>query len=194
MNKGLLLKIVFVPVMLLYIGVPVFMITRYEGVLDQGKLYRFYQVRPVDPHDFFRGQYVTLNFREDNIDQPGASEEFERGGTAYIALTTDSLGFAKVKRAFSSPPEGEDYFEAEVKYVYDDRLMVRFPFERYYMNEKMAPLAEQEYNTRMRDRNDSVFIDVRVFEGKAVLENVLINRIPLREYLKIPEQRVDKEE
>jgi uncharacterized membrane-anchored protein len=182
MNRELLLKIIFVPVMLLYIGVPAWMITRYESILNDGNLFRFH-ARPVDPYDAFRGRYITLSFTEEqNVSTQLCSDSVYGGDNVYVSVTKDPGGFAVISYISKTEVAG-DCFEAKVLYVYDNTMTLHFPFDRYFMNEELAPLAEEAVRNNLVGRDSEVFVDVRIGDGKAVIEQIYIDGMTLKDYL-----------
>ena len=59
------------------------------------------KVKPVDPRDLLRGQYVALKYDISEI-QVKKSEDFERGKTVYVSLKEDgktctAQGIHKIK-------------------------------------------------------------------------------------------------
>ena len=80
--------------------------------------------------------------------------------------------------------------------VYSGEVRLELPFDRYYMEETLAPEAERAYwdtIRRQRRREDDAgppppqtFVTVRVKDGHAVLEELYIDDRPVREYLKRP--------
>ena len=65
-----------------------------------------------------------------------------------------------------------------------DKTAVVLPLDRFYMNEKMAPRAEQAYRENSRTANHNAHIRVRVRHGDAVIEDLVLDGKPIREYLK----------
>ena len=60
------------------------------------------------------------------------------------------------------------------------------PFDRFYLREDRAPKAERIL--RMRDVNVSVKASLRVLNGKAVIENLWIEGVPLVEWMRRHEE------
>ena len=146
-----------------------------EAILRLGTVCRF-QTAPVDPFDAFRGQYVALNFNAiDNIRVDGYS-----GKWWYLQIGSDTNGFATVERVSDKRDVQSPYLKMRVKWGY--HLVV--PFDRYYMPEKLAPEAEKAYlEANRRGKRDAAAV-VRVWRGKAVIEDLEIDGMPVREFLK----------
>jgi hypothetical protein len=62
---------------------------------------------------------------------------------------------------------------------------VALPFDRYYLPEDLAPAAEQAYRTlASREPGPTrAWVDVRVRDGHAVLEELYLDGVPVREVL-----------
>ncbi len=182
MDREKLRILIFSLLMVLFIGVPVYMIHTYTTVLNKGKLYRF-KCERVDPSDAFRGKYVQLNFNQGNIDNAYADSNLKSGQNVYAYLKVDSAGFAYVSKVSVNKGELNDNFATTLDYVSSySGARINFPFERYYMNENLAPLASDMY--RVEAKVDSVYLDVRVYNGKVVPEELYLGGMPVREFLK----------
>ncbi len=161
------------------------MVFRYQDVLANGTRYRF-RCEPVDPSDAFRGKYVQLRFSQQEVEHSDTNSDFKTGQSVYAYLRVDSAGYAHVSKISVLGNSQNDNFSTKIEYVSTySGTRIYFPFERYYMNEKTAPMAEKAY--RHEARIDSVYLDVRVYHGKAVTEELYMNGMPVREYLeKLP--------
>ncbi len=183
MDKRKLGFLVFVCVVLFQLYIPARMIWDREDVLSVGTSYKF-KTAPVDPNDPFRGKYVTLSYEQSNLPIEDESK-WVAGETIYVVVTTDEEGFAKVERlSKATPGDDEDYFEARVNFVTTDgsnRIMVNFPFDRFYMEESMAPDAEVAYREAQADSTRVTYALVSVSNGGFVLRDVLIDGVPIKE-------------
>ena len=189
MNKLLIHKIIFGIVMAIYLIVPIVMISRYETVLADGNVFRF-RAMPVDPYDSFRGRYVVLRFKEAEVPIESCTDSLLAGDDVYVSLFKNDSGFAIVRNVNKTGSLNDDYFKATVKYVYSDNISLEFPFQRYYMNEELAPLAEKALRNNVWSGSDEVYTDVRIINGTAVIEEIYINGVPLKEYLAaLPESK-----
>lgn len=143
MNSKRILLIAFLLVALAQLAIPVKMIWDREEVLDHGTLYKF-RTAPVDPNDPFRGKYIALTFRDNTVEITDG-EEWTVGETIYVSLTTDSNGYAKIDFLSKEMPSGQpDVMKAKVRYVTDDqprKLIIDYPFDRFYMEESKAKEA-----------------------------------------------------
>ena len=148
------------------------MIYAEEHVLREGKVFWF-KTAAVDPSDPFRGKYINLNFDANHIAVPAAAH-YERGNEVYVTVAETDSGFCKILALSQQRPSGSDYILATVSFVSLENnqrvVYIDYPFSRYYMNEFKAMDAEKAY----ADGRNSYAV-VRVWNGRAVLEAVVIN-------------------
>lgn len=182
MNRRSLKLVLFLFVALVQLGVPVSMVVSRERTLSSGEVFRF-QVGPVDPYDAFRGRYVALQLRDSTVtltDNP----RFAMGQKAFVTVEHDKFSdFAYLGKLSATPPEGA-YMEATIAFIQANRAHLTLPIDRYYMNEKLAPQAEQAYWQRSRQQANDVYIDVRIRNGQAVIEELYIAGKPIVQYLR----------
>jgi len=175
------LLIAFAVTALIQLSVPAKMIYDCEITARQGTEYKF-KAEPVDPNDPFRGKYITLSFSMENLTTKDTT--WLAGETAYIALAKDSLGFAKAAGLSRKKPE-TDYITTEIFYkITDTEVRVKLPFDRYYMEESKAPEAETAYGEYAgRQDYKPVYALVGVKDGNAVLKDVIIDGMPIKDYV-----------
>ncbi len=187
MKKPTYLLLAFAATMLLYLAYPMLMITQAENTLTTGEVYRF-KPRPVDPYDFMRGRYITLSYEQNSLDFPNAKAYFKNKQTVYLEVKEDNEGFAKIINAYVVKPDILNYLTADISRLGKEKIYFELPFNRYYLNEADAPIAERAYNDLIRqNRNDSTtvaaYMDVRISKGDAVIEELYLQDMPIREYL-----------
>lgn len=158
------------------LAVPAWHIAKFEWVLRRGTAYRF-RCRPVDPFDAFRGRYVRIS--PDIGTVPWHGEALLTGASLYVALRTGADGFAEAVEATRVPPKNADYIEAYCRPWGSDTVAVDLPFDRYYMPENLAPLAERAYGQHVAASN--TWVSVRVKNGAAVIENLYLDGRPISE-------------
>lgn len=181
-NKKIVLP-VFVLIALLQLYVPAKMILDREDILHTGKEYKF-KTQPIDPNDPFRGKFIALYYEEAVIAIQNEADWLP-GETIFVLLTTDKEGFAKTHGVSKEPPPtNQDFLKAKVAYVTDNgtnKLTLDYPFDRYYMEESKAYDAELAYRESQLDTTQTAYAVVRIKAGKAVLQELLINGVPIRE-------------
>ena len=152
--KKLLLP-ALIAVIIIQLSVPVYMIFDKYDTLRTGEEFKFL-VLPVDPYDAFRGRYVSLNLRQDIL----------YGGGKYGLISVDSDGFAYIESITDEKPQTGAYIKS------GSRDWFIIPVDRYYMDEKLAPMADSL--TRQRDLDENAYVAVRVKNGKIVVSGLFI--------------------
>lgn len=179
------------------LAAPLGMIAHYENIRSNGVVHKF-RVAPVDPSDLLRGRYVQLQFA--NTDLPVNKKFFERhwnrgGAAAYVLLKKGADGFSVPVKLSHEMVEGggtdvimvnklsPNYWRNEGKEELEARF--NYPFDRFYLPENVAPKAEYLYRSSFwnvaDDKRGVTYVTVRVLGGKAVLEELYINGVPVRE-------------
>ena len=96
-------------------------------------------------------------------------EAWKREDRVFASLENDAEGFAQITALSARPPDSGPYLQTDVQYVYAERREVRdrddpaagtltgewrvtlkMPFDRFYMEEKLAPEAERAYRDHSR--------------------------------------------
>ena len=182
-RKGLLL-LGFALAAALHLGVPASMIWSKERVLSEGEVFKF-RTAPVDPYDAFRGRYVALAFQEHSAPLR-SGQSFERGQEVYAIVEKAEDGFARFTRVETQAPAQGDYVRVRVTHVYPKHdVSFDLPFDRFYMNERLAPGAEKAYAELSRDEKSEACALVRVKDGQAAIEQVFVSGIPLADFAKL---------
>lgn len=178
--KLFLLGSVFVFVL----AIPLFLILSNENHLGNTEYqFKFRQLYPKDPYDPIRGKYITLRFFQNNVPLEKDSLVLV-GENVNVVVERDSLGWAYFKYAQKETPDVANYFTTRVNYFWDGFVSIDIPFERYYMNEELAPAAETEYNRLARERDTNLFLIVTVKDGKALSNDLYYKDELYIEYLR----------
>ena len=154
-NKRLLITVVY---FLILLAVPGYIIHNYYTVLSTGEAYKI-EVGAYDPYDPFRGRYVAI--------RPLLSEL--RWGAENIQLIKNTDGFVV--------GVWENGDRTAAGYV------DKFVLERYYLNEKTAPIVE-ERQRRAIEESDLMYVVIRVKNGGFVIEGLYINGVAAEDYVK----------
>ena len=182
MNYKKFLFPAFVLLALAQLFVPANMIMEQEDVLRTGHAYKF-KTAPFDPYDPFRGKFIYLAFEANTFEVPDESV-WDYQEPVFVSLTTDEQGFAKIKNVYKEKPDSESDFvmaESMGKDYNTSNLIVEYEFDRFYMEESKAFEAEQAYRESSIDSSMVAYALVKVKNGHAVLENVFINDVPIKE-------------
>lgn len=168
--------------------VPLKMIRDSEAVLTEGEIYKF-KTQPIDPSDPFRGKYVILRFDVEQF-ETDTLKRFKADQTVYARLATDAKGFVRISELLLHEPELMDnaILKTTVGYAWPvdgkQRVSLKLPFDRFYVEESKAPAAEQAYWDAQRDTLQVTYARVRVHNGQAVIEDVMINDRPILEIVR----------
>jgi uncharacterized membrane-anchored protein len=175
--------IAFVVLALIQLFVPMKMILDKENVLRTGQVFKF-KTAPVDPNDPFRGKYINLHFEASQFPVIN-SDAWAMDQDVFVQLTTDADGFAKVLDITPEiPSSSAPYLKARINSISPDVLFLEYPFDRYYMEETKAYEAEQLYRETLQDTLQTTYALVRIKAGDAVLEDVMVDGVPIREVVK----------
>ena len=154
-----------------------YLVWHWEDVLKSGQSYRW-QTAPVDPYDALHGRYLAFSFK--SFRAPVSGEAVAAGEYAYGVLERDERGYAVLRHVQKTRPEKGDYLRLSVTQVLSGQAVVKLPFERFYLEEGFS--TEAEKNFRAAAGRESC-IAVRIKNGEAVIEELYIENVPLREYL-----------
>jgi len=184
-NKNIVVP-AFILMALVQLYIPAKMIFSNEALLEGGKEFKF-KTAPIDPNDAFRGKYITLSFKENSTRVENA-QDWNNGDQIFVSLTQDENGFAIISGVSKDKPiESEDYVTASIDYIINDTVSwvsIDYPFNRYYMEESKAQDAEQAYREAARDTAQVTYALVVVKNGNALVEDVLLDEVPIREVVK----------
>ncbi len=183
--------LLFIPVVLAQLVVPALMIHQHETVLREGELYTF-RTAPIDPRDPFRGEYVVLDLAAETGEW--YCPWLRSGGTdadIFASLGTDSLGFAMLTTLSDAAPE-EPHLAVTVYFDEADTTFsvhrVSLPFDRFYMKEGEGARAEAlmrpQWQGDVRIEPLEAYALVRVYRGRAVVQDLVVGGKPIREWMK----------
>jgi len=174
-------SVLFILVIIAQLAVPANMIYEQEDTLIDGTAYKF-KTRPIDPSDPFRGKYIVLNYEMDSFDIE--LDDWERNTDLYVYLKNDENGFAQVKTVSQAPLENtDDYVKAKSYGYYNGTINFDLPFNRFYMNENKAYDAEVSVRKAQRDTLLTCYALVHVKGSDAVLKDVIIDDMPIQQYV-----------
>jgi uncharacterized membrane-anchored protein len=172
--------LIFAATALAQLGVPAWAVWMRTETLSKGKLWKF-RTAPVDPVDAVRGRYVALAFTAEEVPR---TERLPPASTAYAFLKEGSNGFAEIDHVSTTKAKGDNVMEVKPGGWWDGSQHVEFPFDKFWLTEKMAPQADRAYATNAREAKKTAYVTVRVRDGDAALEQLFIDDQPLPEYLR----------
>jgi uncharacterized membrane-anchored protein len=174
-------------------AVPGYLIQRGQATLQDGAVYRL-RTAPVDPVDPFRGRYVVLDFEAASITLLKPDPALHAGQRVYAPIRVGVDGYAELAPPLPAPPQSGDYLTVTVLWINGTELRLQLPFDRYYLDETLAPEAERRYWDANRAGDDDAedprrpaWVQVRVLDGYALTEELFIDGRPVHELLRDPE-------
>lgn len=180
MKKWLIIALLVVAA--IQLAVPLSMVRDRERTLREGEIFKF-KVAPVDPYDAFRGRFVWLSVSNQEVTVSNVLELQKLKTEAYAALATGPDGYAYVADITRRAPDSGAYVRAKVWVQRDGRVRVHLPIERFYLPEGEAPAAERAIQEASRGAGHEAAVVARVRKGDLVLEDLLIQEQPIREWL-----------
>lgn len=191
---------VFTFCILAFFIVPCAQIVKYHKIETTGTRLLFH-VEGFDPYDPFRGRYVMIRLSPHSIPLERLQDGKEtqkldryRGSDSnplWVGIKPGADGFAQIETAtFKTPKSLNDpnltywkiksYYSSrdwnvELKDAIYDSLEIQYPITRFYMNERLAPTAE----TEIRANQGKITAVVYVKDGIGVLEDILVDGVPL---------------
>ncbi|MEI6820146.1 MAG: GDYXXLXY domain-containing protein [Verrucomicrobiota bacterium] len=160
---------------------PLSQIWSREQTLSKGTLIQVKCVAP-DPYDPLRGRYLAVRPEQDDVTVADGME-LVYGQSVYAKLTTDENGLATVSSISATPPASGDFIKVIAAYQSKGKSSFEWPFNRYYINEKLAPEADKWFAENIRN-SKGIVAEVRVLDGRAVLEDLSVDGKRLHEILK----------
>ncbi|MBK6540599.1 MAG: GDYXXLXY domain-containing protein [Flavobacteriales bacterium] len=183
MRKAL---IFFALVALAQWAVPLWTIATKEEVRSEGEAFLF-RLRPVDPTDPFRGEYVVLRYEEEERDIPQTQGPNTVGEQVYATLNTS--GYAvEIDEVLSEPPtDGWPYVTCTVDispFMDSATVRVDLPFDRYYLQEGDGAIVEDLMRGQFDGPTPEAYAVVRLLNGDGVIEDLLIDGRSVSEFIR----------
>ena len=177
---------------------PIGTILKFEYPEIPPQEFRF-RTGALDPYDSFRGRYVTLNPMPNTVKAGQEESSVRTRQLRYAVLKRGKDGFAEVVRLTEEPPTGEPF--VRIRNVFrryewqgnrrSDTVYYQFsfPFNRFYLNEKLAPEAESLVTETLRKNPDDCVLSVLIYpDGSYAVDDLLIGGKPLRDLLRQKEK------
>ncbi len=190
--------IIFIAVALAQLAVPAWMIVRHERVMRGGEVFKF-RTAPVDPRDPFRGEYVVLNFdassgewKDPHDGTDGTTDEtFYADRTSFAMLARNDSDYAVITALSAEPPTNGPYIMVKHWGAVGSAVnRVELPFDRYYLEEgdgaKTESMLMPQWNDGVVSQPLPAFALVRVYEGEAVIEDLIVGDRSIHAWLNEP--------
>jgi hypothetical protein len=165
--------------------VPLSGIKQHEQTLAKGTLFKLKCSAP-DPYDPLRGRFLAVRPEQREVTVP-AGLKLQNGMHFYATLTTATDGLASITSLSLTPPTSGDFIRLKSGYVDSEKTQIQWPFDRFYINEKLAPEADKWFAENILSAK-GILAEVRVLNGRAVLADLSFDGKPLREILKSRKQ------
>lgn len=126
---------------------------------------------PVDPRDFFRGDYVRLNFEINRAPKAlyqGAQDLNNRERPVFVVLKKQDTYAGIDYITDTRPSKDTTYLEAKGKSYAGGEIILDYGFDRFFVEENTG----LQYETAVR--KSKVYGSFKVLRGKAVLTELKI--------------------
>ena len=166
-------------------------IWQHERVIARGTTVRIECVAP-DPYDPLRGRYLAVRPAGSRVPKPEGMTEgmAERDAVpVWATLVAGEDGLSRIESLSLEPVSGPTVIRLVAKWPHWDgsprreTVFVEWPFDRFYLNERLAPDADKLVAERFRDGKRTV-AEVRLLDGQAVLTDILLDGVSVRELVK----------
>ena len=163
---------------------------QHEWVIARGTAVRIRCVAP-DPYDPLRGRFLAVRPEENQVPKPAGMPE--RGDVpVWATLEAGDDGLSRIKSLSLEPVSGPTVIRLMARWQRWDQesktVFVAWPFDRFYLNERLGPDADKLVAERFREGKDRPVAEIRLLDGRAVLTDVLVDGTSIREIVK---QRVN---
>ncbi len=163
-------------------------IWQYERVIARGTTVRLECVAP-DPYDPLRGRYLAVRPAEGRVPKPEGMVGRD-AVPVWATLEAGDDGLSRIKSLSLEPVSGPTVIRLVAKWrlwegqTSPETVFVEWPFDRLYLNERLAPDADKLVTERFREGQDRPVAEVRLLDGRAVLTDVLVDGVSIREIVK----------
>lgn len=192
---------------------PLIGIWQHERIIARGTAVRIECIAP-DPYDPLRGRYLAVEPAGAGAAvPPGTSEQAdvpsdgtrgnlreapappgmpEQGAVpVWATLVAGADGLSRIESLSLEPVSGPTVIRlvaARRSLPFDgpsagETVFIQWPFDRFYLNERLAPDADKMVAEQFRAGGRPV-AEIRLLDGRAVLTDVLLDGVSIREIVK----------
>jgi len=126
---------------------------------------------PVDPRDLFRGDYVILRYEISEIKTDELAfkgSDFEIGDDIFVLLNIDDTKQAILSDIAKVKPEDKTFIKGTIKKAYDNRLVIEYGIESYFVPENTGKEIERE--------RENIYTKIALDGfGRAVIKNLVLD-------------------
>jgi len=170
---------------------PLATIRAQEEVIARGEVVRIAVAAP-DPYDPLRGRYLRVRPQEVDVVLDPELAHLKSGNKVWVQLEKRSDGLHHIGKVTEEKPSAGDYVLGTLRQAWNrgsnpaeraPKRSIEWPFDRFYLNEKLAPQADVWLRENTRG-NKTVVAELRLLKGKAVLTDLELDGHSFREILK----------
>ncbi len=166
----------FLLVALAQLWFPASMIVKYRRILKYGDIAKM-KLELRDPVSPFKGKYLRLNFKENNFK---VEDEWLRNEKVYVNYHLNAEGFLKVDSLTKENIRGVNALKAKVEYynAFSHRVVVKYPFDKYFLEESKALPTEQKIRSYMLSHKDSdAYAEISILGESATIRDIKLDSI-----------------
>lgn len=187
MKRNNLVMTAFILVSLAQLFVPYQMISKQAGFAEKGTEFKFKTTAKSGSGisrsaSSIAGKYILLNLEESHI-PISDRKEWESLQNAYVAFTTDSGGFAKIKSVTKvKPVAGTDWIRARVWLNWKDSttLHLTYPFNNFYFEDTRHNKIDSILKNGLNDSLKISYLKVKIRENQYISGDLMINGVPFK--------------
>ncbi len=147
-------------------------------ILENGQIVRL-QVRPIDPRDIFRGDYVILAYNISQLDPVllGSNETYEKNDTVYVGLVESDDGFWRarsIQRALPDAVNGTVFISGRIRYrtglTANQSVFIKFGIESYFV-----PEGEGREIEDARNDHEVIILAAVAANGRAAIKGLIVD-------------------
>ncbi len=165
--------------------VPLFGVWQQEQVIAKGVVVKIRCGAP-DPYDPLRGRFLSVRPEQRSVPAPPALSS-ARMVPVWATLVAGADGISQIDVLSLEPIAGPNVIRLRAyRTRWGDQTelaAVEWPFDRFYLNERLAPDADRLLATRLRSEKPPI-AEIRLLDGRAVLTDVLLDGVSIREIVK----------
>jgi hypothetical protein len=163
--------------------VPLLGVWRQERVIARGVPVRIRCTAP-DPYDPLRGRYLAI--RPEETEAPAPVLPPRRTVPVWATLIVGADGLARIGSLSLEPVRGPTVIRLVARQAWESdgrestRAVVDWPFDRFYLSERLAPAADELVADRLREGEQPV-AEFRLLDGRGVLTDLLLDGVSIRD-------------
>ena len=168
--------------------VPLVGVWQHERIIARGVAVRFECAAP-DPYDPFRGRFLAVRPAETMVLAPeGMPNRADRVMVpVWATLVADEHGLSHIQTLSLEPVSGPTVIRLGACLSGETNgakmVSINWPLDRFYLNERLAPDADRLVAERL-GRGKPPVAEIRLLDGQAVLTDILLDGVSIRETVK----------